>query len=123
MNAEILSQLKSRMKTQARNLEELHQAAQSAGSGWTREQVGLLLDCLPDVEKDGVLYQIGGEQQTDPLLEALIAVVTDRPMPAAALLARLPKGLVSTAGGLYETARRHPDLFYITPPNRIQRRL
>jgi hypothetical protein len=122
MNAEILSQLKSRLQAQPRSLEELHQAAQAVGSGWAQEQVGLLLDCLPEVVRDGALYRIGSQQQVDPLVDALLAVVIDRPLPAAALLSRLPKGAVTTAAGLYEAARRHPELFDIIPPNRIQRR-
>lgn len=121
MNAEIFSTMRTRMASAPRPLDELHRAAMAAGSAWSAAQVALLLECLPDVQHCDGLYGIAPELPTDPVLSALLAVATLSPTPAAALLARFPRGVVATAAALCDLARSHPDL-ELLPANRIRRR-
>jgi hypothetical protein len=121
MNAEILSSLRTRMASAPRPLDELHRAATAAGSPWSPDQVALLLECLPDVHVENGLYGSASEATADPVLAALVSIVTSAPIPAAALVARLPPGVVATAAALCDIARNHPDLELI-PGNRIRRR-
>lgn len=122
MNVEILAQLKTRMASQPRSLAELHRTAVAAGSTWSDAQVGLLLACLPEVVCEGDAFRLGAGGGSNPLVEALLAVATDRATPAAALVARLPRGVLATPAALCETARCHPAYFELVPPNRIRRR-
>jgi hypothetical protein len=121
MNRYILSQLRSRVAGGPRSVEELHAAARAAGSGWNADQVGLLLDCLPDVDARAGRICAAVEVEPDPLAAALLELVGDQPVPAAALVARLPKGVTATAAGLVAAARSHPRL-EVVPPNRIRRK-
>lgn len=121
MNAEILSQLRSRLASGPRSLDELHRAAAAAGSAWSPEQVELLLTCLPDLTQDGETWRLAAALVADPVTQALLALVTTAPTPAAALVARLPHGVVATATALCDLARGHRDL-ELLPGNRICRR-
>jgi len=120
MTPQIVEQLKSRMASEPRSLNELHRASHAAGSAWSEGQLHLLLDCLPDVLQDGDQFAVTGGTKGDPVTEALLNAVSDIAIPAAALVKRLPGGVVATAGALCEIARNHPDL-ELVPPNRIRR--
>ncbi len=121
MNPEIVSQLRARILSQPRALDELHSAAAAVGSAWTKEQVALLLACLPDVEVSEAQYRAvaGGEQ--DPTVAALLEAAGDSPVPAAVLVRRMPRGVIVSPAALCEIARRHPGL-ELVGPNRIRRR-
>jgi hypothetical protein len=121
MNAEILSLLRARLSSGPRPLSELHYAARSAGSAWSADQIALLLDCLPDLTREGDTWRPRVSAETDPVAEALLAIVTNSPIPAAALLSRLPQGVVASAMKLCDIARHHPDLELLSG-NRIRRR-
>lgn len=121
MTPEIVGELRARLRAAPRPLEELHRAAVAAGSTWSSEQVALLLSCLPDLsEADGV-WRIEGAASSDPLTQALLSLATSTPLPAAALVGRLPRGVVASAAALCEAARHHPDL-ELLPGSRIRRR-
>lgn len=121
MTPEIVSELRSRLRSGPRPLEELHLAARAAGSTWSADQVALLLACLPDLaETDGV-WRLEGGAASDPLVEALLAITSSTPLPAAALVARLPRGVIASAAALCEVARRHPEL-ELLPGSRIRHR-
>lgn len=121
MNAEILSSLRTRMASTPRPLDELHRAAVAAGSPWSADQVALLLACLPDVQVDHGNYGATPLEALDPVLAALLSSVSATPIPAAALVARLPPGVVTTAAALCDLARHHPELELVSG-NRIRRR-
>lgn len=121
MNAEILASLRTRMASAPRPLNELHRAATAAGSPWSADQVALLLACLPDVHTENGLYSSIPEAASDPVLTALLSLASASPTPAAALVSRLPPGVVATAAALCDLARNHPDLELIAG-NRIRRR-
>jgi hypothetical protein len=108
------------MDSQPRSLDELHRAAQAEGSGWSHDQLGLLLACLADVhEQDGRYHHIKKEEE-DPLTRALLEIAPPNPLPAAVLVHRLPKGLVASPAALCEIARKHPHL-ELVGSNRIRR--
>lgn len=121
MTPDVVTELRARLRSAPRSLGELHQAAVASGSTWSEDQVGLLLACLPDVEADGDVWSLAGSAHADPLVEALLSIVTSQPVPAAALVARLPRGVVASAPALCEAARRHPEL-ELLPGSRIRRR-
>jgi hypothetical protein len=121
MTPEAVAELRARLRSAPRTLAELHQAAVAAGSTWTVDQVALLLVCLPDVSEDEGVVRLEGAASADPLTEALLSIATSQPMPAAALVSRLPRGVVASAAALCEAARRHPDL-ELLPGSRIRRR-
>lgn len=121
MTPEIIADLRTRLQSGPRPLDELHQAARAAGSPWSTDQVALMLACLPDVfEKDG-RWHLEGAPAADPLTTALLSIATSSPLPAAALVTRLPRGVVASVAALCEAARRHPDL-ELLPGSRIRRR-
>jgi hypothetical protein len=121
MTPEIVGDLRARLRAGPRPLDELHRAAVAAGSAWSSEQVALLLSCLPDLSEAEGLWRIEGAASRDPLTEALLAIATSSPLPAAALVSRLPRGVVASAAALCEAARHHPDL-ELLPGSRIRRR-
>jgi hypothetical protein len=121
MTPEIVSQLIDRMQSQPRPLPELHRAAVAAGSGWSEDQVALLLKCLPQVTFDGEQYGVAGQEQEDPATQALLDLATPTAMPAAVFVSRMPRGVVVTPAALCEIARNHPDL-ELVGSNRIRRR-
>lgn len=121
MTTEIIAELRARLRAGPRPLDELHQAARAAGSPWSADQVALMLACLPDLSNDGGMWRLEGAASADPLTEALLSIATSSPLPAAALVARLPRGVVASAAALCEAARRHPDL-ELLPGSRIRRR-
>jgi hypothetical protein len=122
MTPEMFADLRARLSTSSRGITELHQVARAAGSSWSVDQVALLLACRPDlIEADGV-WSMKSTDRTDPVEEALLAVATSNPLPAAALLARLPAGVVASAAALCEVARRNPHLELIQG-SRIRRRV
>jgi len=122
MTPQIVSELRARLRAAPRPLDELHQVARAAGSTWSVDQVALLLACQPDLsEADGV-WRLEGSASADPLTEALLSIATSAALPAAALVTRLPGGVVGSAAALCEAARRHPDL-ELLPGSRIRRRL
>jgi hypothetical protein len=82
--------------------------------------VALLLACLPDVTCNDGLYTATERKEADPVAAALLEVATTNAIPAAALVRRMPRGLVVTPAALCEVARSHPDL-ELVPPNRIRR--
>jgi hypothetical protein len=121
MTPELVTELCARLKASPRTIGELHLVARAAGSTWSLDQVALLLSCRPDlIEADGV-WSVKSTGRADPLEEALLAVATTNPLPAAALLARLPAGVVASAAALCEAARRNPDL-ELLQGSRIRRR-
>lgn len=121
MNAEILSSLRTRMASAPRPLDELHRAALAAGSSWSADQLALALDCLPDIQSENGSFRCVPAMTADPVLAALLSLVSSSPIPAAALAARFPSGVVVTAAALCDLARTHPDLDLL-PGNRIRRR-
>lgn len=121
MTPDIIADLRARLQAGPRPLAELHQAARAAGSPWTADQVALLLACLPNVREDVGVWRLDSATSTDPLAEALLALAIPTPVPAAALVARLPRGIVASAAALCEAARRHPNL-ELLPGSRIRRR-
>lgn len=121
MTPEIIAELRARLRTGPRPLHELHQAARAAGSPWSADQVALMLACLPDLSEEGGLWRLEGTASADPLADALLSIAISTPLPAAALVARLPPGVVASAAALCEVARRHPDL-ELLPGGRIRRR-
>lgn len=122
MTPEIISQLRARMQSQPRSLAELHRAAAAVGSAWSEDQVALLLECLPDVKEQDGLYRAATREEDDPVARALLEIAEDTPVPAAALVRRMPRGLIVTPAGLCKAARRHP-LLELVGPNRIRRRM
>ena len=120
MTPEIVSQLITRMRSQPRSLTELHRAAMAVGSPWSEDQVALLLACLPDVDERDGYYVSAARKDDDPIAKALLQVAGSAPVPAAALMRRIPRGLVVTPAALCEIARNHPDL-ELVGPNRIRR--
>lgn len=121
MTPEIVDQLRARMQSQPRTLTELHRAAVAVGSPWSEDQVALLLACLPDVEEKGGAYVAASREEDDPIAKALLQVAGGAPVPAAALVRRMPRGIVVTPAALCEVARNHPDL-ELVGPNRIRRK-
>lgn len=121
MNPEIISELRARLRLGPRPTEELHRVALASGSAWSADQVALLLACLPDLTEVDGLWKIQAAAPADPLTEALLARVGTAPTPAAALVARLPRGVVGSAAALCEIAKKHPDL-ELLPGSRIRRR-
>ena len=121
MTPEIVSDLRARLRSAPRPVEELHQVARAAGSTWTIDQVALLLACLPDASEKGGMWHLQAASPPDRLAEALFSVATTTPLPATALLGRLPGGLVVSAAALCEAASRHAEL-ELLPGNRIRRR-
>lgn len=121
MTPEIISQLRTRMQTQPRSLSELHKAAAAVGSPWSEDQVALLLACLPDVEEHEGLYAAIDREDEDPVAKALLQVATSTAVPAAALVRRMPRGLIVTPAALCEVARQHPKL-EVVGGSRIRRR-
>lgn len=121
MTPEIIAQLRVLMQSQPRSLKELHRAAATVGSSWSEDQVALLLECLPDVQESSCLFRITSKEQVDPVTEALLQIVGDVAVPAAALVRQLPRGLIVSPAGLCEAARRHP-LLEVVQSNRIRRR-
>jgi len=121
MTPELVTELCARLKASPRSIGELHLVARGAGSTWSLDQVALLLACRPDlIEADGV-WSVKSTGRADPVEEALLAVANTNPLPAAALLARLPAGVVASAAALCEAARRNPDL-ELLQGSRIRRR-
>lgn len=121
MTPEIVSQLITRMQSQPRSLTELHRAAMAVGSPWSEDQVALLLACLPEVEERNGTYAAASREEDDPIAKALLQVVGGAPVPAAALVRRMPRGIVVTPAALCEVARNHPDL-ELVGSNRIRRK-
>lgn len=121
MTPEIVSQLLSRMHFHSRSLSELHRAAMAAGSAWSEDQVALLLACMPEVQEEDGLYTRLEREQEDPLPRALRDICTSAPVPAAVLVGRLPRGVISTPNALCDIARKHPEL-ELVGSNRIRRR-
>ncbi len=121
MNTDTLAELRARLQSAPRKLDDLHQAARAAGSDWSRDQVALVLACLPEVETDGNMWRLQATSEDDPLTAALLSIASSTPVPAAALLRRLPGGVVASAAALCEAARIHPDL-ELLPGSRIRRR-
>jgi hypothetical protein len=103
-------------------LTELHRAAAAVGSAWSEDQVALMLECLPDVEKRDGLYVAAAREEEDPIVQALLQIVGEAPIPAAVLVQRMPRGLVVTPAGLCDIARRHAQL-ELEGPNRIRRKI
>ena len=122
MTPEIISQLRARMQSQPRSLAELHRAAAAVGSPWSEDQVGLLLECLPDVEEVDGLYRAAARDEDGPIARALLQVTGDAAVPAAVLVRRMPRGLIVTPPALCEVARTHPQL-ELVGPNRIRRKM
>lgn len=120
MTPEIISQLRARMQSQPRTLKELHRAAVAVGSPWSEDQVALVLACLPDVEEREGRYSAAAQQENDPIAKALLEAAGTTPVPAAAVMRRMPRGLVVTPAALCEIARNHPDL-ELVGSNRIRR--
>lgn len=110
MTPEIVEQLRARMQSQPRTLTELHRAAVAVGSPWSEDQVALLLACLPDVEETDGVYATSSRKEEDSVAKALLSLATSSPVPAAALVRRMPRGVVVTPAALCEIARNHPDL-------------
>lgn len=121
MTPEIIAELRARLRAGPRPLDELHQAARAAGSSWSADQVALMLACLPGLSDEGGAWRLEGAAPPDPLTEALLSIATSSPLPAASLVARLPRGVVASAAALCEAARRHPNL-ELLPGSRIRRR-
>jgi hypothetical protein len=121
MNDETIAELRARLRGGPRPLDELHQAARAAGSPWTCDQVALLLACLPDLSEQEGVWRLDVATTADPLTEALLSIATSTPLPAAALVSRLPRGIVASAAAVCEAARRHPDL-ELLPGSRLRRR-
>jgi hypothetical protein len=121
MNPDILIQLRARLESRECSLDELHRAAVAAGSSWSIEQLGTLLDCCPDVVAGDGGYRLASAPPENPVTKALLSVASPAALPAAALVARLPPGVIATAAGLCEIARTHPSL-ELLPGNRIRRR-
>ena len=122
MNAEILEHLKARLQTGVRTLGELHHLAATLGSTWSSDMVALALACLPDVVEVGEAWQLRAEDKVeDPLANVLLALASPTPVPAAALVARLPPGFIAGAAALIEIAKNHPQLEVIGG-SRIRRR-
>lgn len=136
MNAEIIEQLKTRLATGTRTLDELHHLAAALGSTWSRDEVELCLLCLPELERtteaDGPHKEVGPDREVgrwqlrdaavaDPLTQALLALAGSSPITAAALVARLPPGVIASAPALIAIAKTHPQLEVIAG-NRIRRR-
>lgn len=121
MTPELVAELCARLKASTRSIGELHRVARAAGSTWSEDQVALLLACRPDLtEADGV-WSVKSTGRADPVEEALLAIATTNPLPAAALLPRLPAGVVASAAALCEAALRNPDL-ELLQGSRIRRR-
>jgi hypothetical protein len=121
MTPAIVQDLQARLRTSPRTLDELHRVALATGSTWSSEQVALLLACLPDVGEVAGVWRLQSAASADPLTESLLSLATTRTIPAAALVARLPAGVVASAAALCEIARNHPDL-ELLPGSRIRRR-
>ena len=121
MTPEILSQLRARMQSQPRRLKELHRAAVAVGSPWSEDQVALLLACLPDIEERDGVFLTSVREEDNPVTQALLKLAESTPVPAAALMRRMPRGLIITPAALCEIARHHPDL-ELVGPNRIRRK-
>ncbi len=121
MTPEIISQLRTRMQSQPRTLTELYRAAVAVGSPWSEDQVALLLACLPDVEESDGAYVAATGEEDDPVTKALLQIVGGTPVPAAALVRRMPRGVVVTPAALCQIARNHQDL-ELVGPNRIRRK-
>lgn len=121
MTPDIVSQLMDRMKAQPRTRSELHRAAAASGSGWSEDQVGLLLEVLPGVEREGDSFAVSDSNSTDPVILALKDLVGPRPIPATVLVRRLPRGLIVSPAQLCELARVHSD-FELVGSNRIKQR-
>ncbi len=121
MTPEIISQLRARMHRHPRSLVELHSAAAAVGSAWSEDQVALLLACLPDVEEHEGRYRAVASVEQDPTVAALLQAAGHTPVPAPALIRRMPRGVIVTPAALCEIARRHPELVLVAP-NRIRLR-
>lgn len=122
MTPEMISQLRARMSSEPRALHELHRAALAAGSSWSEDQVALLLACLPDVVEQRGAYSTEAQSGADDsLARALLQVAGSNPVPAAALMRRMPQGVLVTPAALCEIARNRPDL-ELVGPNRIRRK-
>jgi hypothetical protein len=99
--------------------------------GWDRSQLRLWLRCLPDMQvsqadTDEPGYRIGGgtESQADDLSEIIAKVLESvgKPLPLAALRAKLPPGTVVTDPMLRAAIQSHPELTMTGPLVRLTRR-
>ncbi|MFO0751264.1 MAG: hypothetical protein U1F43_37190 [Myxococcota bacterium] len=111
MNADMLGHLKGRLQTGPFARCELHQLAVILGtSTWSRDECARA--ALPDVVEVNDEWQLREESTSDdPLATALLRLAGPSPgAPAAALLARLPPGLIASAPALIEAAKNHPQL-------------
>lgn len=121
MTPEIVSEIKTRMGQMNYTLTEIHNWALAAGSSWSEDQVALLLGCLVDIKFTDGTYKAESPEKRDPLLEALLQLVDEVPIPATVLVRQLPRGIIVTPAALCEKARRNP-LFEVVGANRIRRR-
>ena len=121
MTPTIVSELIGRMQAQPRFLAELHRAAIAAGSSWSEDQIELLLACVPEVTRRDGLYAAEAMHGADPVAAALVELAGAAAIPAAVLVARMPRGVVTTPAALCEIARKHPEL-ELVGSNRIRRK-
>jgi len=121
MTPEIVDQLLARVRQEPGSVAELHRLAQSQGSTWSAAQVKLLLRCLPEVKWENDQFSATAQAEADPMVTALLQVVGSTPIPAAALVRRLPAGMIATPQILCQLAEQHPEL-EVVPPNRIRKR-
>lgn len=122
MTPEIVDQLLTRLQQDSASSGELHRLAQAQGSTWNEAQVKLLLRCLPEVLWEDTLCRMATvNPEQDPVVTALLQLAKENPIPAAALVRQLPRGILATPDSLCKIAEEHPAL-EVVPPKRIRKR-
>jgi len=107
------------LKLKSLGLDELHERVRLSGSGWTRDQLELLLRCARGITRDGngAFYDVAGGSGDD-LGAAIVEVVRSfagKPAAAPQVRARLPERFVTTDEQVVAVARRTAGLEVFGP--------
>jgi hypothetical protein len=116
MKTALLDQLRETIRRQPTRLGQLHAQAKDAGSGWTREQVRLLLEAYEGFtvgSEDDPEISLGAVTHEEGLLTAVRHVLSNepgRPVPIARVIELLPSDLTTSVEQLRALATKTADL-------------
>jgi len=119
MTPHMAEEMLSDLKLNPLGLDELHERVRLSGSGWTRDQLELLMRCARGVTRDGTgaFHAVAGASGDD-LGAAIVEVVRSfagKPVAAAKVRARLHERFVTTDEQVVAIARRTAGLEVFGP--------
>lgn len=104
------------------SLKQFHAAARDAGSGWSIEQLHLMLDCMEGVEVTGGdgnwTIRTGQKSIDEELADAILATIQSqggRPLPAAKVLELLPARFTTSDAQIRKVAKESTMLQVVGP--------